>query len=155
MEFNMNHKFGRHAKAWGPPHVGEGIRFVCESDSIDDPDHRGLRTTLKLWNRWRHDTYKDDREAEVQFLDELPVVKAVSAPPLGPVQYEKRPAFAPEIKNTSGASGSGSTRCKELVGTQARRGLAPIMLASCRAVSVALTILSSKLAPTRGGSFNI
>lgn len=121
----MNHKFGRHAKAWGPPHVGEGIRFVCESDSIDDPDHRGLRTTLKLWNRWRHDTYKDDREAEVQFLDELPVVKAVSAPPLGPVQYEKRPAFE------------------------------PIMLASCRAVSVALTILSSKLAPTRGGSFNI
>ena len=98
----MNHKFGRHAKAWGPPHVGEGIRFVCESDSIDDPDHRGLWTTLKLWNRWRHDTYKDDREAEVQFLDELPVVKAGSAPPLGPVQYETRPAFEPEIKKYFG-----------------------------------------------------
>ena len=42
-------------------------------------------TTLALWNRWRHDTFKDDRETELHFLDELPTndgkgVVAVAAP---------------------------------------------------------------------------
>ena len=55
MEFDMNHKSLDGTIRRGvphPPHVGEGICFVCESDSIDDPDHGGLWTTLKLWNRW-------------------------------------------------------------------------------------------------------
>ena len=34
-------------------HVGSGqrIRFLCESDAIDDPDCKGFWTTVALWNR--------------------------------------------------------------------------------------------------------
>lgn len=71
-EFTERHRFPAHARAWGAAHVGPGIRFVCESDAIDDANHNGFWTTLSLWNRWRHDTYKDNRDAELQFLDELP-----------------------------------------------------------------------------------
>ena len=50
--------------AWGAAHKGPGIRFVCNSDAVEDPDNRGFWTPLQLFNRWRHNTYKDDREAE-------------------------------------------------------------------------------------------
>ena len=53
--------------------------MVSESDAIDDPDNRGFWTTLALWNRWRHDTYKDNREAESEYLDELPKVPEAAA----------------------------------------------------------------------------
>ena len=60
MEFAERHtssyKFERHQKAWGAAHSGPGIRFVCESDTVDDPDHKGFWTTFALWNRWRHET---------------------------------------------------------------------------------------------------
>ena len=56
----------------GAAHTGPGIRFTCVSDAIDDPDHKGFWTTLALWNRWRHETYKNNRDAELQFLDKLP-----------------------------------------------------------------------------------
>ena len=54
----------------------------CTSDAIDDPDNRGFWTTLPLWNRWRHDTYKDDRAAELKLLDKLP-----EAPAPAPAHY--------------------------------------------------------------------
>ena len=71
-EYKERHKFGQHLKAWGSAHTGPGIRIICRSDAIDDPDYKGFWTTLGLFNRWRHDTYKNDREAEKQYLDELP-----------------------------------------------------------------------------------
>ena len=64
IEFRDRHDFERH-RAWGVAHTGAGIHFVCESDALDDPDHKGFWTTLGLWNRWRHETYKDDRQAEL------------------------------------------------------------------------------------------
>ena len=94
VEFAERHSFQRHLQAWGAPHTGPGIRFVCESDSIDDPDHKGFWTTLALWNRWRHDTYKDDRQAELQYLDEL----AVAPPPADQIKAEKDAQQPPEIK---------------------------------------------------------
>ena len=57
VEYRERHIFERHAKAWGAAHTGPGIRFICESDALDDPDHRGFWTTLGLFNRWRHDTW--------------------------------------------------------------------------------------------------
>ena len=53
VEYAERHAFSRHLKAWGAAHSGPGIRFVCESDALDDPDHKGFWTTLALWNRWR------------------------------------------------------------------------------------------------------
>ena len=60
-EFIEMRKFEQHKKGWGAAHKGPGIRFVCISDAVDDPDHKGFWTTLSLWNRWRHETYKDNR----------------------------------------------------------------------------------------------
>ena len=41
VEYKDRHNFPRHLKAWGAPHTGPGIRFLCNSDAIDDPDNRG------------------------------------------------------------------------------------------------------------------
>ena len=51
IEYAERHKFSAHAKAWGAAHTGPGIRFLCTSDAIDDPDHQGFWTTLFLFNR--------------------------------------------------------------------------------------------------------
>eukprot|EP00966_Prymnesium_polylepis_P327807 7383645-Prymnesium_polylepis.1 len=91
-EFAERHKFAVHNKAWGAAHSGPGIRFICESDAVDDPDHKGFWTTVALWNRWRHATYKDDREGELQYLDELPTALT---PATAPKPKEKS---EPEIK---------------------------------------------------------
>ena len=41
VEYKDRHNFPRHLKAGGAPHTGPGIRFLCNSDAIDDPDNRG------------------------------------------------------------------------------------------------------------------
>ena len=92
VESAERHQFAVHHKAWGGAHRGPGIRFICDSDAVDDPDHKGFWTTLSLWNRWRHETYKDDRQAELQYLDELPLAVV---PATAEVNKEKAP---PEIK---------------------------------------------------------
>ena len=55
IEFKEWHTFPKRQKAWGKEHTGPGIRFLCVSDAIDDPDHKGFWTTLSLFNRWRHE----------------------------------------------------------------------------------------------------
>ena len=110
VEFTERHTFARHLKAWGAPHTGPGIRFICYSDAIDDPDHKGFRTPLWLWNRWRHETYKDNREAEMQYLDKMP--ETADAPAPGDAKPTKKP---PEVKNyscgrSSRCTTTGSTR---------------------------------------------
>ena len=91
-EYRERHDFPRHLQAWGEKHTGPGIRFLCPSDVIDDPDHKGFWTTLGLWNKWRHSTYVNDREAEKQYLDELPAARQPVTQPAQPVKAE------PEIK---------------------------------------------------------
>ena len=46
VEFKERHKFGTHVKAWGNAHTGPGLRMLCKSDAIDDPDYHGFWTTL-------------------------------------------------------------------------------------------------------------
>ena len=48
-----------------PAKIWPCIRFVCYADAADDADHRGFWIELSAWNRYRNDTYKDNREAEV------------------------------------------------------------------------------------------
>ena len=64
IEYKEWHTFAVHRRAWGAAHSGPGIRFLCESDAIDDPDHRGFWTMLLLWSRWRHVTYSDPALAD-------------------------------------------------------------------------------------------
>ena len=49
-----------------PAKIKEGLRFICPSDAADDPNHDGFWIELSAWNRYRHDTYKGNREAEVR-----------------------------------------------------------------------------------------
>ena len=43
MEYDAErHKFTQHLKAWGAALTGPGIRFICKSDAIDDPDTKGF-----------------------------------------------------------------------------------------------------------------
>ena len=48
--FHFGKKCGRAA------HTSPGVRFICESDVIDDPDHSGFIMPLGDWNRYRFDT---------------------------------------------------------------------------------------------------
>ena len=91
VEFRERYPFERHNKAWGPAHTGPGIRFVSDSDAIDDADRKGFWTTLSLWNRWRDQTYQSDRETEKQYLDELPATSDARAP----AAEQQAPAGAP------------------------------------------------------------
>ena len=45
--------------------TGKAIRFVCPEDARDDADHAGFWMLLDVWNRYRHDTYKDGSNDEV------------------------------------------------------------------------------------------
>ena len=96
IEYKEKHSFARHPKAWGAAHTGPGIRFLSRSDAIDDPDHRGFWTTLALWNRWRHDTYKDDPEAELPYLDELPSARSTTT--AAPDAKKQPPAIKQHFK---------------------------------------------------------
>ena len=44
VEFKERHQFPLHRKAWGAAHTGPGMRFICESDAIDDPNSKGFWT---------------------------------------------------------------------------------------------------------------
>ena len=65
VEFDGAHVF-QPALGRQPAKVGPAIRFLCHSDAADDADHRGYWIELPVWNRYRHDTYKDRRDDEVR-----------------------------------------------------------------------------------------
>ncbi|KAK3256724.1 hypothetical protein CYMTET_34160 [Cymbomonas tetramitiformis] len=46
----------------------EALRFQVVEDVAENPDHEGYWIRLDQWNRFRHDTYKDDRDAELPFI---------------------------------------------------------------------------------------
>jgi len=110
MEFRERHAFQSHAKAWGQAHTGPGMRFVSEDDAIEDPDNRGSWTTLSLWNKWRDQTYRDDRDAELQYMDQLPAVSAAnasSADKQSPAGARVKQSFTLVSEGTHTVSGNG------------------------------------------------
>ena len=50
------------------------IKFLCESDVFDDPQHTGFIMPVTEWNRYRNDTYKNDRAAEAKYIRTVAVV---------------------------------------------------------------------------------
>ena len=115
VEHGLRHPFGLHRKAWGAAHTGEGIRFVCIADAIDDPDNKGHWTTLKLWNSWRHTTYKDRRNEELQYLDDLPATAGMvpaSQLPVKKVEPEVKRYFDIVSTGTHTFGGTGPMRGK-------------------------------------------
>jgi len=68
--------FQRHSKAWGAAHTGPGIRIICKSDAVDDPDYKGFWTTLTLFNELPGrdpDDKTDDKSADKK--SEEPAIK--------------------------------------------------------------------------------
>ena len=65
VEFAQVHEFKKpRAKSTKEP----GVRFICTSDAQDDGNHEGFWMPLGQWNRYRHDTYKNNRQAELPFI---------------------------------------------------------------------------------------
>ena len=58
-----------------------GIRFICLSDAQDDGEHEGFWMPLFQWNRYRHDTYKNDRQAELPFIRDKQVAAEAAVSP--------------------------------------------------------------------------
>ena len=50
-----------------PAKISPAVRFICPEDAASDADHPGFWIELEKWNRYRNDTYKDNRDAEVRF----------------------------------------------------------------------------------------
>ena len=86
-------RFGTGQRATTSP----AIRFqVCE-DARDDPSHPGYWIQLSSWNRFRHLTYKDDREAEAAFIPtpnprQLATTDEPAEDPVVPADGPTRPA---------------------------------------------------------------
>lgn len=67
VEYDEKHVFAEEDKAKKKPaKIGKGIRFLCHSDAADDAEHTGFWMELAVWNRYRHDTYKDPSKDEVR-----------------------------------------------------------------------------------------
>ena len=92
VEYRERHNFPRHIRAWGAAGRFPGIRFTCQSDAVEDPDSKGFWTTLALWNKWRADTYADNPEKELPFLDPLLEAKPTAVEETSTVEK------VPEIK---------------------------------------------------------
>ena len=56
------------------------IKFICESDVIDDAAHTGFWMPLVDWNRYRHETYKENRDAELPYIRTSGEAAANAAP---------------------------------------------------------------------------
>jgi hypothetical protein len=79
------------------------------------PGPQGLLDKSPLWNRWRHDTYKDKPEAELEYLDQLPAREAPATEAEKGKQKEEpevKKYFTPisEEQHTIGGTGKNAGR---------------------------------------------
>ena len=66
--------------------------------------------TLSLWNKWRDQTYRNDRDAELQYLDQLPAISAAnasSADKQSPAGARVKQSFTLVSEGTHTVSGNG------------------------------------------------
>ena len=74
VEFEEKHLF-EPAKARQSAKYGPAIRFINKEDVEEDQNNAGFWIRLEQWNRYRHDTYKDDREAEEIYMPNAPLIE--------------------------------------------------------------------------------
>ena len=72
------------------------IAFICESDVVDDPTHAGFMMPLDEWNRYRHETYKHDRNAEIPYIRTSGDKEAAAPAPSPAPEESKRAAIYQE-----------------------------------------------------------
>ena len=64
--------------------VCEAVRLICKSDVDDDPNAATFMMPLADWNRYRHHTYKDRREAELPYIRSADVITVEQTPAVKP-----------------------------------------------------------------------
>ena len=74
------------------------IQFICESDVIDDAAHAGFWMPLLDWNRYRHETYKENRDAELPYIRMSGEAAANAAPALAAPAVSAKAAIYSEFK---------------------------------------------------------
>ena len=67
------------------------IKFICPDDVTEDPNHAGFVMPIADWNRYRHHTYKADRDAEKLYI------RAPFADPVAPIADAPAEAERPLI----------------------------------------------------------
>ena len=55
------------------------LKFLCKSDVFDDAAHAGFIIPVVEWNRYRHYTYQNDREAEKVYIKSVGATGATGA----------------------------------------------------------------------------
>ena len=124
--FELAHNFPKKIGLRATAITCEGIRFLCISDVMDDPEHQGFIIPLTDWNRHRHDTYKDNREAEKVYIRTVAAapteIKAAADEPERPPIYSEF-EFVSAGKHTVKVKGGGTRevdcefwRCKNTSG---------------------------------------
>ena len=74
------------------------MRALCftpqvDADVADAPSHEGYWIRLDQWNRFRHGTYKDDRQAKLRFIPSTAVPATSNPEEDGAVSEEKPPVY--------------------------------------------------------------
>ena len=80
----------------------DAIKFICQSDAAEDAQHAGFIMSVVEWNRYRHYTYKDDRESEKVYIRS--VVQADQQKPAGndAKEQERPPVYSEFIYQSAG-----------------------------------------------------
>ena len=94
--FEDAYRFSR--KGYRQAFVSEAVRFICKSDAQDDPNAVSFIMPIVEWNRYRHFTYKDDREAEMPYLRSSGVLTAAESPARPTKEAGTRPAIYTEFE---------------------------------------------------------
>ena len=89
------HRFAKQGSR--PAQTCEGIKFLCEADVIEDPQHAGFIMPLTDWNRYRHDTYKGDRDKELPYIRTPNQGEGAGAPPPAAAAEPERPPIYSEF----------------------------------------------------------
>ena len=80
--YDQGHRFPK--KGYRQAMVCEAVRFICKSDVDDDPNAATFMMPLADWNRYRHHTYKDRREAELPYIRSADVITVEQTPAVKP-----------------------------------------------------------------------
>lgn len=85
VEYAAVHEFA--AVRGGKKSKEKAVRFLSIDDAADDPHSQGYWMKLSQWNRYRHDTFKDRPNDELQYIKDVPVETVLKEQPV-----EKEPA---------------------------------------------------------------
>ena len=110
--YELAHTFPAVRNVRQKPITCEGVRFLCISDVMDDPQHTGFIIPLADWNRHRHDTYKNNSDAEKVYIRTV-----ATAPDVAAAEEEEQARERPLIYEEFELISTGEHTVKKAKGT--------------------------------------